>query len=202
MKGTILGFDPDTNTGALTGHDGIRYDFVRLEWRGAAAPPPGAAVDFIAQGSQAIQVYPVRAAHDPGEGETPKLVYILYLVSLAVGVTAIVGVIVAYVNRADAPEWVKTHYRFQIRTFWIGLLYGLVSLITMLILIGFLFGLFTLVWWIVRSAKGLQCLSRSEAYDSSATCRAVSAGTHRGKPQIELPRRNAGGAHEGECYRL
>ena len=60
----------------------------------------------------------------------------------------------AYVNRGGAPEWVETHYRFQIRTFWIGLLYGVISLITVFILIGFLFALFTLVWWIVRCAKG------------------------------------------------
>ena len=51
---------------------------------------------------------------------TAKLVYILYLVSLLIGITAIVGLIIAYVNRDDAPGWLQTHYRFQIRTFWIG----------------------------------------------------------------------------------
>jgi uncharacterized membrane protein len=39
----------------------------------------------------------------------------------------------------------------------------------MLILIGFLFALFTLVWWIVRCAKGLQRPSRGEPYDNPAT---------------------------------
>jgi uncharacterized membrane protein len=169
MRGTIIGFDPDSNTGAITGEDGGRYDFVRLDWRGAAQPRRGGAVDFVADGMQAKEVYALDARFDPGEGDTAKLVYILYLASLIVGITAIIGVIVAYVNRGGAPEWVQTHYRLQIRTFWIGLLYGVISLITAFILIGFLFALFTLVWWIVRCAKGLQQQSRGAPYDKPAT---------------------------------
>ena len=169
MKGNVIGFDPDSNTGAISGHDGRRYDFVRLEWRGGNAPSRGAVVDFVAEAGHATQIYPVMGGGDPVEGETAKVVYILYLVSLVVGLTSIVGVIMAYVNRADAPDWVGTHYRFQIRTFWIGLLYGALSLLTALIVIGIFFGLFTFVWWIVRCAKGLQQLGRGEAYDRPAT---------------------------------
>ena len=169
MKGSVIGFDPDTNAGAISGHDGKRYDFVRLEWRSPAQPTRGTIVEFIAEGMQATQIYPLLARYDPGEGETAKVVYILYFTGLIVGVTVLIGVIIAYVNHADSPEWVKTHYRFQIRTFWIGLLYGLISLVTAIILIGILFGLFTFVWWIVRSAKGLQLLSRGEPYENAAT---------------------------------
>ena len=79
--------------------------------------------------SRATQIYPLGRPADPAEGDTANIVYILYLVSLVVGITGIVGVIMAYVNRADAPEWVQTHYRFQIRTFWIGLLYGLIGVV-------------------------------------------------------------------------
>ena len=169
MRGSVLGFDPDTNAGAITGEDGSRYDFVRLDWRGSAPPVRGSAVDFVADGSRAIQVYPVGVASDPAAGDTAKITYILYLVSLAVGITAIVGVIIAYVSRSEAPEWVATHYRMQIRTFWIGLLYGLISFVTAFILIGFLLALFTLIWWIVRCARGLQRVSRGEPYDNPAT---------------------------------
>jgi uncharacterized membrane protein len=169
MRGTIIGFDPDTNSGAIGAEDGGRYDFVRLEWHGGAPPSRGAAVDFLPDGIQARQIYPVSAGGNPAEGDTAKLVYILYLASLIVGITAIIGVIIAYVNRGEAPAWVETHYRFQIRTFWIGVLYGVISVITMFILIGFLFALFVLVWWIVRCAKGLQRQSRGEPYDNPAT---------------------------------
>jgi len=167
MRGTVLGFDPDTNRGAIVCPDGSRYDFVAPEWRGTGRPGHGTEVDFIAAGSHAVQIYPV--ATDPREGETAKIIYILYLVSLVVGLTAIVGVVMAYMNRADAPAWVATHYRLQIRTFWIGLLYALISAVTIFVLIGFLFALFTLVWWIVRCAKGMQRLSRGQAYENPAT---------------------------------
>ena len=170
MRGTIIGFDPDTNSGAIGTDEGGRYDFVRLEWHGGAPPSRGTAVDFLPDGMQARQIYPVNAGgYNPSEGDTAKLVYILYLASLIVGITAIIGVIIAYVNRGEAPAWVESHYRFQIRTFWIGMLYGVISVITMFILIGFLFALFVLVWWIVRCAKGLQRQSRGEPYDNPAT---------------------------------
>ena len=169
MKGTVIGFDPDTNTGAIGGQDGNRYDFVRLDWRGSERPFHGTAVDFVAEGMNARQIYPAGPPFDLRQGETAKIVYILYLVSLAVGVTAIVGLVMAYVNRTDAPEWVQTHYRLQIRTFWIGLLYGLISLVTVFVVIGFVLAIFLLVWWIMRCAKGLQRVSRGEPYENPAT---------------------------------
>ena len=63
----------------------------------------------------------------------------------------------------------RTHYRFQIRTFWIGLLYVAVSWVATLILIGWLVGLFTLVWWIVRCAKGLKTSTAGVPYDNPTT---------------------------------
>ena len=169
MKGNVIGFDPDTNAGAISGHDGNRYDFVRLEWRGSARPRRGAVVDFVADGQRATQIYPSVAGGDPAEGSTAQIVYILYLASLIVGITGLIGVIIAYVNRGDAPEWVQAHYRFQIRTFWIGLLYGLISLVTLIIVVGLFFALFTVVWWIVRCAKGLQQVTRGEPSPNPAT---------------------------------
>jgi uncharacterized membrane protein len=169
MRGDVIGFDPDANAGAISGHDGKRYDFVRLEWRGPAQPARGTIVEFVAAGIQATQIYPVVSRYNPGEGETARIIYILYLVSLIVGVTGIIGLVMAYVNRADAPEWVKTHYRFQIRTFWIGLLYGFLSLLTAIIIVGVFFGVFTFIWWIVRSVKGLKLLSQGAACERPAT---------------------------------
>ena len=50
-------------------------------------------------------------------------VYILYLIGYLTGFTALVGVIIAHVKASSADEVLRSHYRFQIRTFWIGLLY-------------------------------------------------------------------------------
>lgn len=115
------------------------------------------------------EIYPLAARGDSAEGETAKIIYILYLVSLVLGVTSIVGLVMAYVNRAGAPDWVQTHYRFQIRTFWIGLLYALISALTFIVVIGVLFAIFAFVWWIVRCVKGLQRIERGEPYGNAAT---------------------------------
>ncbi len=93
-----------------------------------------------------------------------NIVYILYLASLIFGVTAVIGVIMAYVNYRDAPEWLGTHYDFQIRTFWIGLLYLVIGVVTAIIGIGFLLLLLWCVWIIVRSARGMRHLARAEAH--------------------------------------
>src|SRR5262245_391588 len=100
------------------------------------------------------------AVEQSGSAETAKVIYILYLVGLVVGVTAIVGVIMAYVNKDTAPDWLKTHYHYQIRTFWISILYWCVSIMLCFILIGFALLVVVLVWWIIHSVKGLQALEK------------------------------------------
>ena len=95
---------------------------------------------------------------------TAKLVYILYLVSLLIGITALVGLIIAYVNRDDAPGWLQSHYRFQIRTFWIGALYMIVGTLLLQFLIGLVILLFFIFWLILRCAKGIKYLDKQEAY--------------------------------------
>ncbi len=90
------------------------------------------------------------------EGGTANIIYILYLVAILVGITSIVGVIMAYINRGDAPAWVQTHYTYQIRTFWILLVGGIISIILMIVFIGFLTGLALTIWLIVRCVKGMK----------------------------------------------
>ena len=159
MKGNVLGFDLDSNTGAISGNDGRRYGFVRLDWRGPGAPARGALVDFVAESDRATQIYPLGQEFDPQDGSTANTVYILYLVGLMVPLTPVVGLIMAYVHAAEAPEALRTHYRFQIRTFWIGLLYGVIGLVTAILIIGIFWLGFVAVWWIVRCVKGMQALS-------------------------------------------
>ena len=91
-----------------------------------------------------------------------QLIYILYFVSVLVGVTALVGVVMAYLNRNKIGGFVETHYTWLIRTFWIGILYSLVSLVLMFVGIGFILMIGVAVWVIVRLVKGLQALGRNE----------------------------------------
>jgi uncharacterized membrane protein len=100
----------------------------------------------------------------PATAGSAKIVYILYLVSIVIGISAIVGLIMAYINKDDAPDWLKSHYHFQIRTFWMGLFYLVTGMMLSQFIIGLLIILFWLIWLIVRCAKGMKYLDRREAY--------------------------------------
>lgn len=99
---------------------------------------------------------------EPG-ADNAQLIYILYLVGFITGITVLIGLVLAYLNRGKAGGFVESHYTWLIRTFWIGLLYSLVGAVLSLALIGFLVLLATAVWAIVRLVKGLQALGRREA---------------------------------------
>ena len=116
------------------------------------------------------QANSILPASGGGEGGgNAKVVYILYLGGIVIGLLPLIGVVVAYVSRNDSGGWVNDHYRFQIRTFWIGLLYWAVGAVTTFIVIGWLQLLATLVWWIGRCVKGLQSVSRQEPYPNVTT---------------------------------
>ena len=78
---------------------------------------------------------------------TPAAGFVTPLASLVLGVTWLVGLVIAYVYVGDAPEPLKSHYRFQIRTFWIGLLYSGASLLLTLVVVGV--ANFVLTRWIL-----------------------------------------------------
>lgn len=98
------------------------------------------------------------------EGNSANLIYILYLAGLITGITALIGVVMAYIYRADAPDWVRSHYDFQIRTFWIAVLMSVVGMVLSVVVVGFLLLLFELVWLIARCVKGMQVIGRGEAH--------------------------------------
>lgn len=91
-----------------------------------------------------------------------QVIYALYLASFVIGVTAIIGIVIAYINRGKAGGWIETHYTWAIRTFWIGLLGGFVSVLLLIVGIGFLLALAVAIWVIVRCIVGLQAVGRGE----------------------------------------
>ena len=100
---------------------------------------------------------------NPSEKGNANLIYILYLVGVVVGITPIIGVIMAYMAKSEAPEWLVSHYNNQINIFWKGLLYGIIGAVLSIILIGFLILLAALIWYIVRTVKGMQALSKGDS---------------------------------------
>ena len=81
-------------------------------------------------------------------------VYVLYGVGYFTGVTAMMGVIIAHVKVDDTDPMMRSHFQFQIRTFWIGLLYLVTGFLLCFILIGFLVLVWWFVWSMVRIVKG------------------------------------------------
>lgn len=101
---------------------------------------------------------------DPGDVRTsttlPMVVYILYIVAPFVGgLTALIGVIIAYASRRDAEVFLQSHYTNQIYLFWWSLGLVFLSFLLMPIAIGGLLYLAWVVWAIVRSVIGLVDLS-------------------------------------------
>src|ERR1700677_2381022 len=73
-------------------------------------------------------------------------VYVLYCIAYVTGgLSSVIGVIIAHAKVGDAEPMLKTHYQWQIRTFWIGLLYLVAGTILCFIVIG----IFVLMWWFV-----------------------------------------------------
>ena len=99
---------------------------------------------------------------EPGKSNI-QLIYVLYIVSFVIGITALVGIVLAYINRGKSENWVETHYTWAVRTFWIGVLYSIISILLMIVGIGFILILATAVWVVVRCVLGLQAVSRGEA---------------------------------------
>jgi uncharacterized membrane protein len=91
------------------------------------------------------------------------IVYILYFASYFVGgATALVGVVIAHIQIEDSDPLLRTHYEWQIRTFWIGLLYLAVGLLLMIVIIGFAVLVFWFVWTLVRTIKGVLALNENK----------------------------------------
>jgi uncharacterized membrane protein len=89
------------------------------------------------------------------------IVYILYFIGYFTGVTALIGVIIAHVQGGGPDPVLNSHYQFQVRTFWIGLLYIVVGSVLSMILIGFAILLWWLIWSLVRCVKGVLALNEN-----------------------------------------
>ena len=89
-------------------------------------------------------------------------VYILYLVGFLTGITVLVGVVIAYLQRDNTDHVSQSHFQFQITTFWIGVLYFFVGLLTLHFGIGVLILLWWVIWTVIRCVKGLLALNMGE----------------------------------------
>jgi uncharacterized membrane protein len=89
-------------------------------------------------------------------------VYILYLFGFLTAITALVGVIIAYLQQNNTDPVCRSHFRFQVRTFWIGLVFLVVGLLMIHIVIGAFILLWWIIWTLMRCVKGLLALNTGE----------------------------------------
>ena len=74
------------------------------------------------------------------------LVYLLLgLGFLTGGLTAVAAMIIT---------WIESHFRWQLNTFWYGLLWTFIAFLTWIILLGWFSGALVTLWLIYRIAKG------------------------------------------------
>ncbi len=85
-----------------------------------------------------------------------QIIYFLYAASIVVGITAIVAIIINHVKRDEVTgTWLESHFRWQIRTFWFSLMWGVIGGITAIIGVGFLIWGIAAIWAIYRIVKGM-----------------------------------------------
>ena len=90
------------------------------------------------------------------------IVYLLYFAGYLTGITKIIGVIIAHLQWRSADPIARSHFQFQIRTFWIGLLYLAVGAVLIFVVVGAFVLLWWLVWSIVRNIKGVLALNENK----------------------------------------
>lgn len=92
----------------------------------------------------------------------PRVTYGLYAIAAISGFPMLIGLIVAYIARGEAPPWLESHYTFLIRTFWLGLLLIGVGIVTWIFAVG-VFVLWILpLWYVIRIVRGWMLLENRQ----------------------------------------
>jgi len=116
---------------------------------------------------------PRKATDNPvSEGSGANLVYILYLLAAVfppAGLAGIAGVTMAYLNQPEASELAQSHYRFQIRSFWMWLGLAVIGAAGAYFLVGFLLLAAASIWLIIRCVKGMMFLNKGKPYPNPDT---------------------------------
>ncbi len=109
--------------------------------------------------TDSINKYENKALHPNQPSHSLKTltlgVYVLQGLSIFFGITALIGVVLNYLKKGDAQgTWLESHFRWQIATFWVSLIVGVVGTVTTFFGIGYLILIAVYVWIIYRVYKG------------------------------------------------
>lgn len=115
-----------------------------------------------------VPLVPRRPEQDPQERRARNYalaVYLLYGTGFFVGLTFLIGVILAYVARDGAPPWLASHFTFQIRTFWLSLFWGVLGLVSAWLLVGLAFLAWGFILTLGRTISGFVRLNQDRPID-------------------------------------
>lgn len=115
--------------------------------------------------SEAQAAAPVEPSPKPAPlvkpNSLPMIIYVLLFIGFPFALAALAGVIMAYVNRSpEDDEVVASHYAYQIRTFWWGLLWIVLGSLLSLVFVGYLILIAWLVWTLYRLIKGISAWNK------------------------------------------
>lgn len=94
---------------------------------------------------------------------TIRIIYILFIVSYFTGgLAALVGVIMAYINRSSATPFEKEHFSYLIKLFWISFVAMILAAVTWVFIIGMLIALVWFIWSLIKVIKGMTRLGEGK----------------------------------------
>lgn len=96
----------------------------------------------------------------------PTIVALLYLASVLTGLPMLIGVVLAYVWKGEpGADWETSHFRFHIRSFWIGIALGVLAIVPTILtfgIAGFILYPLLVLWLVVRTIKALLAAQNRE----------------------------------------
>lgn len=142
------------------------FEIQRPEPKGRAKPakpaPSQDTTDYAAYYTPP-QREAARRAPPRASDQGPMMVYWLYIASLLLVITSVAGLKFAYDSRASANEVDRSHYTYQIRMFWIGLLMIVVGLIGIPFVVGYFVIIGWGVWFLYAVTRGILLYRKGRA---------------------------------------
>lgn len=145
----------------------------RSRARSRPAPPAPSNEPDGAGGFDAV--FEGRSVDGLGDRLAPTTAYLLMILSpLTLGLLAVPAALIAWSARGAAPDWLRTHYLFQLRTFFTASVLACVAIITELFgqtsnavgvvasAVWMLCFYICLAWFVLRATLGLARLRRGE----------------------------------------
>lgn len=91
--------------------------------------------------------------------------YVLMFAGYVIGITWIIGVVLAFIKKGDAEnEASKSHFQNIITVFWVNLVGVIIGGLTLAFIIGWFILIGVFIWTLIRLIKGFLKVNDGKAY--------------------------------------